>query len=271
MPPRIKIEDKHTYSTANNFIVGNNRATNISAPVNNFVWFTPYYPVLGADENQRIGRKIQSQSIGFEGYLSLNTRPARENDYPNLLDYFNGYMQQFMTDTPAENYEFNMDWQKLLIPIRHMVVEFNDEDFYKGTQAEKGLYLSAWYRNLVTQSMGGNSNLPSVQQSTLRESTPYTGRFKILKDTMYWLDFNDKHCIHFNYQLPYKRTITFDADGSDPTNSHIYFLFIGPIQPTIDFGNVGFGEWLNNSGSDTSVPCQVATVNTNLKLKYIDF
>ena len=270
MCPRIRIEEKHTYNSQNNFIVGNNRSTAISAPVNNFVWFTPYYPVTGTDENNRIGRKIQSQSIGVEGYLNLNTRPASSANYPSLLDYYNGYMQQFVTDTPPDNYEFNMDWQKILIPIRHMVVEFDDEDFYEGTQAEKGTYLNAWFKNLVTQSMGVTTNLPSVQQSTLRESTPYTGRFKILKDTMYWLDFKDKHCIHFNYQLPYKRSITFDADGADPTNAHLYFLFIGPIQPIIDYGNLGFGEWINNSGTETQVPPTVATINTTLKLKYID-
>lgn len=270
MCPRIRIEEKHTYNSQNNFIVGNNRTTTISAPVNNFVWFTPYYPVTGTDENNRIGRKIQSQSIGVEGYLNLNTRPASSANYPSLLDYYNGYMQQFIESTPADNYEFNMDWQKILIPIRHMVVEFDDEDFYEGTQAEKGTYLNAWFKNLVTQSMGVTTNLPSVQQSTLRESTPYTGRFKILKDTMYWLDFKDKHCIHFNYQLPYKRSITFDADGADPTNTHLYFLFIGPIQPILDYGNLGFGEWINNSGQETQVPPTVATINTTLKLKYID-
>ena len=102
MCPRIRIEDKHTYNTQNNFIVANNRATTVTAPVNNFVWFTPYYPVTGTDENNRIGRKIQSQSIGVEGYLNLNTRPAKDINYPNLLDYFNGYMQQFITDTPPE-------------------------------------------------------------------------------------------------------------------------------------------------------------------------
>ena len=74
--------------------------------------------------------------------MNLNTRPAKDINYPNLLDYFNGYMQQFITDTPPENFEFNMDWQKLVIPIRHMVVEFDDEDFYEGTQADKGTYLN---------------------------------------------------------------------------------------------------------------------------------
>lgn len=270
MCPRLRIEEKHTYNTHSNYIVGNNRTSNISAPLNNFVWFTPYYPVAGTDENNRIGRKIQSQSIGVEGYLNLDTRPAKDINFPHILDYFNGYMQQFITDTPTENYSFNMDWEKISIPIRHMVVEFEDDEFYDGTIADKSVYLSSWFKNLVTQSMTPDINYPSIQQSTLRESTPYTGRFKILKDTMYWLDFKDKHTIHFNYQLPYKRNITFDADGSDPTNSHLYFLFIGPTQPLIDYANLGFGEWINNSGQDTQVPPQVALVYTNIKLKYID-
>lgn len=267
MGPRIKIEEKHTYSSNNNYIVGNNRVTDLAAAIQNFVYFTPYYPVAGTDENNRIGRKIQIQSIGVEGYLNINTHPTVATTYNNILEYFNMYMQDYINDTAPETYSFNMDWQKIQIPIRHMVVEFNDEDFYKGNQNEKSLYLKSWYKNLVTQSMQQTNYYPSVQQSTLRESTPYTGRFKILKDTMYWLDFKDKHEIHFNYQLPYKKTANFDAEGADPTNTHLYFLFIGPTNPLIDYANNGFGDFLNNSTDD---PPNVASIYTTLKLKYVD-
>lgn len=269
--PSITIEEKHTYQNQNNFIVGNNRTTNVTAPVNNFVWFTPYYPVLGTDENNRIGRKIHTSYIGVEGYLLFNTRPANANsNYPALSDYFNGYMQQFIADTPPESYEYPTTWQNLVVPIRHMVVEFDDEDFYDGTQADKGTYLSNWYKSLVTQ-IAPTSYYPPNQQSTLRESTPYTGRYRILKDTTYWLDFKDKHSIHYNYTLPYKKNVNFEADGSDPTNTHIYFLFIGPTQPLTDYGNLGFGDWLNTPANDTAVPPVVATIHNTLKLKYTDF
>lgn len=270
MCPRIKIEEKHTYNSVDDFITGNQRLTQVASPATNYVWFEPTYPVAGTDENNRIGRKIQSQSIGFEAYLTLNTLPQTEDTYPNLLDYFNGFMQEFVAATQPDMYEFNMDWQKLLIPIRHMVVEFDDEAFYDGTNGEKGVYLNNWFKNLVTQSMATPENLPSIQQATLRESTPYTGRFRILKDTMYWLDYKDKHSIHINYQLPYKRTINFEAQGSDPTNCHLYFLFIGPLNPLLDYGNLAFGEFLNGSGADTNIPPNVARIYSTIKLKYID-
>jgi hypothetical protein len=267
--PRLRIEEKHTYNTEDDYIVGNNRIADITTPIQNFAWTTPYYPVTGTDENNRIGRKIQSLSIGVEGYLNLETHQASESG-TYILDYFNGWMQEFIDSTPPETYSFNIDWQKLLIPIRHMVVEFEDEEFYNGTDGEKSMYLTNWYKNLVTQSMQQSSYYPSVQQSTLRESTPYTGRFKILKDTMYWLDFKDKHMIHFNYQLPYKKTITFDADGADPTNTHLYFLFIGPTQPLLDYANLGFGTFINNPNNQLTASPRVAQVHTNLKLKFID-
>lgn len=269
MCPRLRIEEKHTYNTKDSYLVGNNKVSDITSPLENFTWFTPYYPVAGTDENNRIGRKIQSLSIGVEGYLNLQTHEASDSK-TYILDYFNGWMQEYINETDPNSYSFNMDWQKISIPIRHMVVEFDDEEFYNGTDSEKALYLKDWYKNLVTQSMEQSSYYPSLQQSTLRESTPYTGRFKILKDTMYWLDFKDKHMIHFNYQLPYKRTITFDADGSDPTNTHLYFLFIGPTQPLLDYSNLGFGTFINSSSNPTTTPAEVARINTNLKLKYID-
>lgn len=270
MCPRLRIEEKHTYATKDHYLVGNNRISDVTSPMSNFVWFEPYYPVAGTDENNRIGRKIQSQSIGVEGYLNIQTHQAAESGVPYILDYFNGWMQEFINATPPETYSFNIDWQKILIPIRHMVVEFYDEDFYNGTDMDKAMYLKDWYKYLVIQSTEQSSYYPSIQQSTLRESTPYTGRFKIVKDTMYWLDFKDKHTIHFNYQLPYKKTISFDADGSDPTNSHLYFLFIGPTQPLLDYANLGFGTFLNNPSNSTSVAADVAHVNMNIKLKYID-
>ena len=189
--PRIKIEEKHVYTTQMNTIGGNIREDQVVAPLKNYIWFTPNFPDQGTDEDQRIGRKIQAQSIGVEGYLTINTDVSDgDGSYPDLLYYWNGYMQQSMFALVPDAYEFNSDWQHIKVPIRHMVVEFYQDEFYNGDGGEKAVYLQDWFNQLVIHSLPYTDQVQpygSNQQQTLRESTTYTGEFKILKDTVYWL------------------------------------------------------------------------------------
>lgn len=263
--PRIAIEQKHIYKTYENFIVGNISRDNVVQSVANFRSNEPEYPVQGTDENNRIGRKISTQFLSEEGILSLNLY-TEDN---SLLDYWNAYLQDQMGAMIPNNYEFPVDNLKVVIPIRHMIVTFEDSEMYNGTDAERGLYLSQWYKNLVIQTFVSPAVNPSVLTDTMRESTPYTGRFNILKDDMYYLDFKSKHEIHFKYKLPIKRTVNFDAQGSDPTNLHLFSIWIGPINPYTDYFNRGFGGFLVDTQQITTPPI-VAYVNSTMKLSYID-
>ena len=275
--PRIKIEEKHTYSHLDVALLGNIRSANIVAPFGTFRWHEPAYPVQGSAEDERIGRKIQTTDILVEGYITLDNTPISTvpaTGYPSLLYYWNGYIQQLLTVLPADNFEWNIDFNNLTMPIRHMVVEFYDDEFYEGTAAEQGVYLSDWYKNLVIQTTSQSTDYPSVQQQVLRESTSYTGRFRILRDTIYWIDLKDKKSIHVNYSLPYKRNVSFDAAGSDPTNSHVYLLFIGPTNALFDYRDVGFGHFVNRTlpmgGPNIEIPPIIADLDFTVKLKYID-
>ena len=269
--PRIVVEDKHTYSHMDVNILGNIRTTSVIAPFGTFRWHAPAYPVQGTDEDQRIGKKIQTSSILVEGYLSIDNIPISSvpsTGYPSLLYYLNGYIQQSLTVLPADNFEWDMVFNNLKVPIRHMVVEFWDQDFYRGTAAEQGVYLSDWYKNLVIQSSALSTDYPSVRQEVLRESTKYTGHFKILRDTTYWLDMKNKKTIHFNYSLPYQRNVSFDAAGSDPANSHVYLLFIGPTNPWFDYNDHGFAHFLlGGLNTNIDVPPVVADLDLTCKLK----
>ena len=224
--PQIRIEDKHKYSHYIANIFGNIRTTNVVANSGTFRWFTPVLPVQGTGNDERIGRKIYTENILVEGFLNFQLSPDSVNNVNSVMDYFNGYMQYYIQQLVPDNYEWNMLFNKITIPIRHMVVEFYDEDFYNGTVGDQGVYLASWFKSLHIQTTNSSTDLVSVQQDIKRESTSYTGRFKILKDTTYWLDPVEKHSIHFNYSLPYKKNINFEADGSDATNSHLYFIWV---------------------------------------------
>lgn len=262
--PRFQIEEKHTYfNIENNPIYGNNDLFNVLQPLGNIRTYSPSWPVEGTGEQDRIGRKITTQRIIEEGYLSLDN----SGDDNTLLDYWNGYVQQMMSWLDPSSYEFPVDQLSTAIPIRHMYVEF-DEHFRDLDPQERAIYVSNWFNATFIPAI----HLPyltSVQQKMLRESTDYTGNFTILKDDIYWLDLKDKKQIHFQIDLPYKKTVNFDAQGGQPTNSFIYSIWIGPIQPYIDYRNRQFGEWVLHTNNSTT-PFKVAYLNSTMKLKYVD-
>lgn len=263
--PRIKIEEKHIYTTYENFIVGNIARDSVVQSIANFRSNQPTYPVQGTDEDNRIGKKISTQFLSEEGIISLNTY----TDTNSLLDYWSGYLQDQMLNLDPSNFEYPVNNLGITIPIRHIVATFEDENFYKGTDAERGLYLAEWYKNLVIQTFNISTVNPSILTDTKRESTPYTGRYKILKNDLYYLDFQSKREIHFKYKLPLKRTVSFESQGSDPSNLHIFSVWIGPINPYTDYFNRGFGGFLVDTQEITTPPT-VAFVNSTMKLQYID-
>ena len=275
--PQIKIEDKHTYLNYSFNLGGNNRFSSIPSPTDVFTTHTPTFPVQGTDENNRIGRKIHTLSLHHEGYIMLpissgednGTEPSLWNRF-TIMDGWNGYEQDLNARLRADNYEFPSAKTMFSIPIRHLWVKFYDEEFQKGTTAEKAVYLGNWFKALTIQIGTDVNAIPSIQTKTLRESTSFTGDFKIVKDEMFWLS-PDKPIIHFNETIPLKKTLSFDAQGSDPTNYNLYSLWIGPMQPQQDYFNYGFGQWMNNSTLNPNQPYIVATIRGNIKMKYTDF
>lgn len=263
--PRIPIEQKHIYNTYETSVAGNIDIENVVNPVSNFRSIEPKYPVQGTDEDDRIGRKIHVNYISEEGILTLNNFTGENS----LLDYWNGYLQDRMLELQPSNYEFPVDNLSCVIPIRHLVVGFEDSAMYAGTDAERGVYLASWFKNLVIQTFPDFGILPSILTDTKRESTPYTGRFKIYRDDKYYLDLKDKHEIHFKYHLPLKSHVNFEAEGSDPTNMHIFSIWIGPVNPFTDYFNRSFGSFLRDTPEIIAPPI-VAYVNSTMKLSYID-
>lgn len=273
--PRIHIEDKHTYNSVNMPIFGA-RYDNVSSNVNNdfnnnrtlIRYMTPTYPVTGTDENNRIGRKINSVSLITEGFIKLYNAidNTNVNTIYDVYTYHNSdeYTSLAGQVTP-QTAPFNTNEQALDVSIRHMFVELDEDSF---TEVELKDYLYRWFTSLFIQT--GTDNLGSNRMQVKRESTGFTGEFRILYDKVYHLSLR-KPIVHYKETIPYKRVMNFDGTGSGaPTGKQIYELFIGPTNIFIDYGSFSLGQWINNNNEALSPNIYVADVSTTLKFKYND-
>jgi len=268
--PRAKIEQKHIYNNTSQIINGIFRVdTNISNQVNpNIVYVArPVYPIQGVEDNQRIGRKITSTSLVIEGFISLfNFAPASTED-PSLYEVFNEYITASSQTEPLVRETVNL----LRVSIRQFIVEV-DTEFVLGLTEEqiKRKFLS-WFHDLVIYTDNGTqvSNRTFVK----RESTSYTGQFKILRDTQYVLS-QKNPTVHFQLNVKYKRDLNFDGTGASlPTNKVIYLLTFGPTNVRRDYINYGFSQYLVNNVNDLGTADKnfyVAQISSNIKLNYLD-
>lgn len=165
--------------------------------------------------------------------------------------------------------------EKWNISIRHFIIEFDDNTFYTLSALAVQDYLVDWFRNLVIQT--NSDRYPSNTTQILRESTPYTGQFRILYDKTHHLT-SSNTVIHYTYTLPYKRTLNFDASGAEvPTNKTLIEIFIPASDYKIDFGNLDFGNYSYDYtagnvglGSFNTINLCSGFINSTLKLKYTD-
>lgn len=270
--PRIKIENKHTYlnidTTVDGNVVSPTLAT-VKQDLTNFRYFKPAYPVQGTDDDDRIGRKIMTTALISEGFLELRTGNA-----PNTIgDIYDGYISELSTNGHwGQNYEVNpLNWP-IDISIRHMIVEFDNSILGpKISNAQSPINIRDWFRNLFIQT--GTNLMPSNRMEVKRESTPFTGQFKILYDKVHHLSFQHP-LLHYKINLPYKRTLNFDSttEQSSPTNDRlIYELFIGPTNIFTDYGSKTFGDHLlATSNTEAEFIARVCNLQSTLKLNFID-
>ena len=273
--PRIQIEDKHTYNSVNMMIYGA-RYDNVSSNINNSFntnrglvrFISPTYPSTGTDENNRIGRKIYTSSLCTEGFLKLYNviDNANVNTIYDVYTYHNSdEYTSLATQVSPQQAPFNTNEQSLDVSIRHMVVQF---DIDNKTETELNEYFYDWFTKLYIQT--GTYNLSSNRSQIMRESTQYTGDFKILFDKVHHLTLRNP-IVHYKEVIPYKKTMNFDGTGSlQPTSKKIYELFIGPTNIYVDYGSFGLGQWINNNTEGLVPNIYVAEVSSTLKLKYTD-
>nr|QXN75692.1 MAG: capsid protein [Virus sp.] len=274
--PRIPVEQKHTYYSFNASLGGSNTDSavaddryNPNRPI--LLYNAPNYPVTGTDESNRIGRKIRTDSIVSEFFLSLfNTL---DNDNLNTVyDYYayhnSDVDQAIRSQVSPQQVAFNTNEQDLDVSIRHMIVEFDPEIIQGRTAQEVFNYLWNWFYQLNV--FTGTYNMHSNRQQVKRESTQFTGNYSILYDKVIHLSLN-KPIYHGNVVLPYVRHLNFDGVGAgSPTNKIVFQMFIGPTQPMIDYGSYALGQFIENNPINGGPNMFVATVNNTIKLNFTD-
>lgn len=274
--PRIPVESKHTYYSYNANICGVNidSATaedhyNANRPV--ILFDSPNFPVTGTDESNRIGRKIRTDSIVSEFFLSLYNTPD-DDRLTTVYDYYNYHNsdvdQMIRTQVSPQQVAFNTNEQNLDVSIRHFIVEFDPEIVAGRNPQELYIYLWKWFAQLHIYT--GTDNMHSNRQQVKRESTEFTGSFNILYDKVIHLDL--KHPIyHGNVVLPYVRMLNFDGVGAGlPTNKLVYQIFIGPTDPFIDYGSLALGTFIAGQPPNDPPNIFVARINNTIKLSFTD-
>lgn len=268
--PRAKIEQKHIYNNTSQIINGIFREdTNITNQVNpNIVYVArPTYPIQGVEDNQRIGRKITSTSLVIEGFIYLfNWEPASTED-PSMYEVFNTYITESANLQPLVRETVNL----MRVSIRQFVVEVDTEFVLGLTDEEIKRKFLSWFHELCVYTDTGTQ--VSNQTFVKRESTSYTGQFKILRDVQYFLSQN-KPIAHFQLNIPYKRDLNFDGTGASlPTNKVVYLLTFGPTSVRRDYCNYGFSQYVLTNVNEIGTADKnfyVAQSSSNIKLNYLD-
>lgn len=252
----IKVEEKHIYSHVQN---DNDLTLKVFKPVANVpvvnvrgygvssanvhILHTTDNTVItqGPAENQRIGNKVNIKSISLTFKLYFNS--------PTLIANFShGEMM---------NTWFN---------FRLMVVKFKD--------AKTSTDIAQWFReSYIYYSLravsDGNYPVQSNWMDKLRESTPYTGSFKILYDKKFTLN-KVKSVRQKNILIPFNGQVNFENTYNRPTDNqtfnHIYTILITPSSNRTDMDPVSADKC--TSLADDSA--NLFYYNANIKTIYYD-
>ena len=274
--PRIPVEQKHTYYSYNANVCGTNTDSantadryNANRPI--ILFDAPNYPATGTDESNRIGRKIRTDSIVSEFFISLYNTLDNEN-LNTIYDYYayhnSDVDQQIRTQVSPQQVAFNTNEQDLDVSIRHMFVEFDPEIVQGRTSEELFNYIWNWFFQLHVWT--GTDNMHSNRQQVKRESTQFTGNFNILHDKVIHLSLR-KPIYHGNVVIPYVRHLNFDGVGAgNPTNKLVFQIFIGPTQPSIDYGSFALGQFILNNPPVGAPNMFVANLANTIKLNFTD-
>lgn len=269
--PRIPIEQKHTYNSMQRTLYGTYVANRLIGDT--VVWQQLTYPVLGTDEDERIGRKIQTDYISYETYYQLQTNYSLQNALGNFYDKYLDAEAQAYNDVADDEEGAPLDpidgmRNSLQSPIdltfREFIVEFEPDAFDITDEEATQTYLLNWYQALVV--LTGPNIVSSNRQQIKRESTLFTGTFRILKDKLHHVSFQ-KQMVHDFGTIDYKRNLNF-AEADQPTQGIFLRFWIGPQNCIVDYGNLAFGIFLQSGEVNDQVA--VLNINSTMKLSYSD-
>ena len=288
--PKIAIEQKHTYNSNGYNLLGTN--TNAFQPLENINVQFLTYPDMGIDENDRIGRKIRSDYISYETFYMMNNNSGYAKSVGRFYD---DYIKVATLAEQADDVNvpegyiavdyLNSVQRPLDITIREMFVEF-DRDFFPFDRLNAGqinksdfndevkLKLHDWYEQLVVQT--GLDDYPSNRNQIRRESTEYTGNFSIIKEKIW--HFSHLNPTHHEFDtIKYVRNMNFEAKPeaapvyyfTAPSDKVLVRIWIGPYNYLVDYGNLGFGVYINTL-NDPDGSISICQIKSTMKLSYTD-
>lgn len=297
MPITI-IEDKHVYQNSGFYksagsylpLIWDNRPdltftspnNTLQPPANVKAWTLPV-PAQGTDENQRIGNKISPQTY----HCDIVIQPMDFNDYlPNMFN------KLFLSGGGIQS-ETNYLLTKSKYYMRLMVVDFySDERFILPDEMVNKIEGSAnnddyntvmrnlneWYRATFVPTGGYNNVNVSCSQKMLRESTAYTGRFKILHDRLIKLNLKNNFSKRISLDLDLKKYKDFNVNGERYTKHNILICLFNCMSPTLDMDpilykilNVAHSEDVDQTNFKNYLNSFSLTIGFTGKLRYLDF
>lgn len=295
--PLARIESKHLYQNSGFYsgdksyfplIWDNNKNITFTSP-NGFYQCTPFVkawtlpvPEQGTQENQRIGNKISPQSY----HCDIVIMPLNLNDYlPNMFNklFLGGGGIQSETNYLLTKSKYNM---------RLMVIDFYSDERFKipanlikniensiddNEYNDTMLNLGVWYRNTFVPTGRNDTLNVSCSQKMLRESTEYTGKFKIMYDKL--IKFSPKN--HFSKRISLDLDLSkykdFNIANGRYTKHNILICLFNCMAPVIDMDPVLY-KILNVAYTEDKTEDKTNFINSYSlgvgftgKLRYLDF
>lgn len=295
--PFTKIEVKHLYQNSSHYSAANSYLPLVWSNASNLTYTSPnntYQPTVnvkawtlpvpqqGVNDDQRVGNKITPQSY----HCDIIITPKDFNDY--LPNFFNKF---FLTGGSIQS-ETNYLLTKSKYYMRLMVIDFyNDDRFSLPDQFVNNIEQSAdnddynsvmqqlnnWYRTTYVPTGGLTPANVACSQRMLRESTEYTGSFKIISDKL--LKFSPKN--HFtkriSLDLDLQKYKDFNITNNRYTKHNILICLFNCMAPTLDMDPVMY-KLLNQAYQDDITQDKTGYRNTYSlsigftgKLRYLDF
>ena len=242
----IAVEDKHKYGNFTQQIIRLNHPDNTKNDDNGYIIgqnvlakfdLSDYVTITqGTGEDQRIGNKVfmkwlhWTYSISFDADSMLTNLP-----HGTLFDFFARF-------------------RVMVVKFDKAMTEQDIVDWFKATYV--------YFR--VT----GSTFVQSTHQTKMRESTVYTGKFKILYDKK--IKMGRKKSVKLsNIPIRINQNLNFDPSTNKPTDEnfkYIYGLIIGPSYNEIDLDATSY----NSSTRFSQSAVDFANTGGMLKYEYYD-
>ena len=213
-------------------------ASNIS-----ILWnYHEFETTRGTGESEFIGDKITLKTIQFYNKFVIDMARTPLYAPPNAtLTSSKSYYENYEFTENADGVINNNQWFRT---YRFMLVHFKDNSRFGWDNNNLLTNIAKWFNSIYVPQVydetngaadNGFSKLLSNQTKLLRESSPYTGEFKIIKDWIIKID-RTTTSFNLNFKLDPNKDLTMKDPGQTANNwaptdewyKNTYLICIGP-------------------------------------------